>query len=44
MSDEPLEREEDIKVIEEDGCLILWDGTPDGWIRCRPPLNLEYWL
>jgi len=43
MSDEPLERGEDIKVIEEGGWLIYWDGTPHGWIRCRSPADLENW-
>lgn len=34
---------DDLEEIHEDGWLILWDGTPDGWLRIRPPCNLEYW-
>ncbi|WP_267130072.1 hypothetical protein [Natrarchaeobaculum sulfurireducens] len=43
MSSDDLERGDDVKEIEEGGWLIIWDGTPDGWLRCREAPQLEYW-
>ncbi|WP_277525040.1 hypothetical protein [Natrinema salsiterrestre] len=43
MSDDALERGEDVVVFEFDGWFMLYDGTPGGWIRSRPPLQLQYW-
>ncbi|MFC6766001.1 hypothetical protein [Natrinema soli] len=40
--DDP-ERGEDAKSLTEDGCYILWDGTPEGWLRCRDAPILEDW-
>ncbi|WP_255681162.1 hypothetical protein [Natrinema sp. DC36] len=43
MPDDALERGEDIKVIEEGGCLIYWDGLEGSWLRMRNALELKYW-
>ena len=43
MPGDPLERGEDIKVIEEGGWLIYWDGVEGSWLRMRNALDLEYW-
>ena len=38
-----LERGDDLKTILEGDWLILWDGTPEGWLRCRDAPALEDW-
>ncbi|WP_395166338.1 hypothetical protein [Natrinema pallidum] len=43
MSSDDLERGEDVVVFRFEGWLMLYDGTPGGWIKTRPPLRLEYW-
>lgn len=43
MASDGLERDEGVVVFEYEGWYMLYDGTPGGWIKSRPPLRLEYW-
>ena len=44
MSDNPPERGDDVKEIQEGNWTILWDGTREGWLRCLNAPDRDKWI
>ncbi|WP_267878296.1 hypothetical protein [Haloterrigena salifodinae] len=43
MAIDSIDRGDGVKEIEGCDWLILWDGTPDGWLRSLVVCDLEWW-